>query len=71
MQKGYYPYTIKNSSSNSSLSLSSKQSNGFGKGNSVNYDRIDFQVNHFSIVERDVPSMKEEPYVDNIHNYRC
>lgn len=71
MQKGYYPYTIKNSSSNSSLSLSSKQSNGFGKGNSVNYDRIDFQVNHFSIVERDVPSMKEEPYVDNIHNYRA
>ncbi|QLE01783.1 DUF3857 domain-containing protein [Galbibacter sp. BG1] len=71
--KGYYPLDIKNTTKPLSINLTSKsRSGGPWEPVSTTYDnqKIDYIEKNNSITVTNVPALKEEPYVNNIDNYR-
>lgn len=71
--KGHLPVNINKSIRRSSIILTSKERSGGGlKGvakTTYSQNKIDFISNKIESVLKNVPALKEEPYVNNIDNY--
>tara|TARA_R110002073_G_scaffold40547_5_gene115104 strand:+ start:219361 stop:221376 length:2016 start_codon:yes stop_codon:yes gene_type:complete len=72
--QGYYPININQSKKPSTIIINSK-SRAIGDGKTpsrttFSQDKIDFMSNVTQCVVNDIPALKEEPYTNNINNYK-
>ena len=71
----YYPINMKNGRIQKNYTISSKErsESSMRKGitTGTNYDNIKVQENTYTIDQKDIPALVEEPYVNNINNYRA
>ncbi len=71
LMKGYYPFQIISDSKRESVNITSKDKTvNFHGRNGYNNTRLDYTTNISKIDLENVPALKEEPYVNNINNYR-
>jgi hypothetical protein len=70
--KGYYQLDLKKSSEQETVtSVSFERSEGSGRQSKAVSDKFTYTNNVYSVKKSNIPSMKAEPYVDNINNYRA
>ncbi|WP_117879475.1 transglutaminase domain-containing protein [Aureibaculum luteum] len=68
VMKGYYPVDLVRDSKRSSITFNNKERNGNGAA-SFSQSKVDYQTNIIECTLKNVPPLKEEPYVNNINNY--
>ncbi|RPE00191.1 DUF3857 domain-containing protein [Aureibaculum marinum] len=75
VMKGYYPINLERSTKSSYITFNFKERTGgssFANGNvktNYNQEKVNFKTNVIECTLKDVPALKEEPYVNNINNY--
>ena len=74
VMKGYHPVDLVRDTKRSSITFNYKQRNdGQGGFNTTNtkysQSKVDYQTNIIKCTLKNVPALKEEPYVNNINNY--
>ncbi|MBA4153888.1 DUF3857 domain-containing protein [Flavobacterium sp.] len=74
--KGYFPINLKQSKENTSFTLmSTERTNSGGTFNTVSSqtyaDNYTYTSNVYSVTMSNVPAIKQEPYVDNLSNYKA
>jgi hypothetical protein len=70
--KGYYQLDLKKSSEQETVtSVSFERSGGYAQQSKAVSDKFTYTNNVYSVKKSNIPSMKAEPYVDNINNYRA
>ncbi|SFW67490.1 protein of unknown function [Sinomicrobium oceani] len=71
LMKGYYPFQIISDSKRESINFTNKsRTSGISGKTSYSSSRVDYTTNISKIDLENVPALKEEPYVNNINNYR-
>lgn len=74
LMKGYYPFQISSSTKRGTINFTNKQRSGGGGFGAVqtsySNNKIDYTTNVYTINQENIPALKEEPYVNNIDNYR-
>ncbi|MFY7741984.1 MAG: DUF3858 domain-containing protein [Flavobacterium sp.] len=70
--KGYYPLNLKNYSKEGKISSTgfNRINEGYGIRSQVYKDDFTFVNNVYEIVAKEVPPLKDEPFITNINNYR-
>lgn len=69
--KGYLPVAPEHSRTHGKINFTSfNRPNGFAGPSSINNSNMDYQIDVTTIEMSDVPVLKDEPYVNNIDNYR-
>ena len=69
----YFPIAIEQSTKSRGLNFNyNTVNNDFGTGvkSSVNNTTVNFQEKIFSSIQKDIPAIKEEPFINNLNNYR-
>ncbi|MCX2680421.1 DUF3857 domain-containing protein [Galbibacter sp. EGI 63066] len=72
--KGFYLFKVDKSAKNGSINFTTKnrQPSGWSSGpTSFSNNKVSYIINVNSISVEDVPALKDEPYVNNIDNYRA
>ncbi len=74
LMKGYYPFQIASETKRGSINFTNKVRSGGGGFTSTQTkyenNKVDYTTNVSKIDLENVPALKEEPYVNNINNYR-
>ncbi|NAS29449.1 DUF3857 domain-containing protein [Flavobacteriaceae bacterium R38] len=72
--KGYYPIVFNQSKKKRTINLQFKERAGLDGSSrvktTVSTEAVELMENTYSIIAKDVPSMKSEGYTNNINNYR-
>ena len=70
--QGFYPINLERSKKNSKIVLTSKSRQGYLRTKTTfSQDKIDLTTNIISTTLNNVPAIKEEPYINNLNNYRA
>ncbi|HQX04604.1 MAG TPA: DUF3857 domain-containing protein, partial [Flavobacterium sp.] len=71
--KGYFPINLKQSKENTSFTLMSSDRYNVKTGNAgqTYADNYTYTSNVYSVTMSNVPAIKQEPYVDNLSNYKA
>ena len=70
-QKGFHPIKVNRTSKNRRINYSYRQRDSRRSVKTTRYtESVDLAENVISINEKNIPALKEQPYVSNIDNYR-
>ncbi|MEM7379892.1 MAG: DUF3858 domain-containing protein [Bacteroidota bacterium] len=71
--KGYLGIMPKYSKSNGKINFTSKTRTGYANANRTSFSNsaVDYTLNSTQFLMEDVPALKEEPYVNDMDNYRA
>lgn len=69
--KGFFPIKINRSikQSNVILRSTSRSGTGYDVSTTFNEDKVEFQSNIIKCVQKDIPALIKEPYINNLENY--
>lgn len=74
----YYPIQVKQSQKNRTLNFTYRTKDrgitsfgGSGAKTSSNSAKVDLTEKSYLVIEKNIPALKQEPYVNNMNNYVC
>jgi len=70
VSKGFLPFNLSNSTTNSSISYIASDNENWRENSKKSIEKIEFKSIVTECHLTDVPALKDEPYVNNIQNYR-